>query len=182
MSLQAVCGERASSRAAVAARGWAGVPTRARARARGAREGPHYSIFVILNIKCWPLSSVGTWGREMAALGSPVSSLVITAVHSSAVNSFLLSHPSQQQQRRGQARLQPARPGPPHSPTPKTAELAWPPAPGPRLPQLRLPAFRLSLKFFHGAAFSTTLAKQQSTATADSSNMVARVLYSCDEK
>ena len=95
-------------------------------------------FFVIL--KCCPLSSVRTWGREMAALGSPVSSLVITAVHSSAVNSFLLSHPSSSG---GGARPDsslpaPVRPGPgpPHSPTPKTAELAWPPAPGPRLPQL----------------------------------------------
>ena len=132
MSLQAGCGERAGSRAAVAARGWAGVPT----RTREAREGTHYTFFCDIEM----LSSVRTWGREMAALGSPVSSLVITAVHSSAVNSFLLSHPSSSG---GGARPDsslpaPVRPGPgpPHSPTPKTAELAWPPAPGPRLPQL----------------------------------------------
>ena len=88
VSLQAGCGERAGSRAAVAAREWAGVPTRARAR-----EAGHVIPFFVI-LKCCPLSSVRTWGREMAALGSPVSSLVITAVHSSAVNSFLLSHPS----------------------------------------------------------------------------------------
>ena len=104
----------------------------------GPGRGHVIPFFVIL--KCCPLSSVRTWGREMAALGSPVSSLVITAVHSSAVNSFLLSHPSSSG---GGARPDsslpaPVRPGPgpPHSPTPKTAELAWPPAPGPRLPQL----------------------------------------------
>ena len=41
VSLQAGCGERAGSRAAVAARGWPGVPT----QAREAREGPRYAFF-----------------------------------------------------------------------------------------------------------------------------------------